>query len=150
MYATSQYKHWLRLRLGLGVVLYLLGLQPLQAERSTDRDETLGEQQQLVRDLIAAETQQLQTASTAKATPIKAQKSVVDGEPDVVLHAVYGVGQRLVAEVAFRGESYLYLRGQVWPLGDPQGRSQLRLLELSSRCVRLAHKEQHFDACISP
>lgn len=136
------------LRLGLGVALCLCSFMPLQAEEHSGQD--LAEQQQLVRDLIAAENQLLQTPKAVKAMPIKTSKTPIYAGPDLVLRAVYGVGQRLVAEVSFRGESYLYLRGQSWPMGDPQGRSQLRLLEISSRCVRLAHKEQHFDACVSP
>lgn len=131
-------------RLGLSLTLWLF----IQSSDSYAED-ALQAQQQIVRDLILAETQQLQTQQALPTKPKAQIPSVFEG-PDLVLHALYGVGQRLMAEVSFKGVGYLYLRGQHWPLGDQQGRSQLRLLDISSRCISLAHKEQHFDACVSP
>lgn len=147
MYEISLQKKSLKVGVALG--LSFLSLMQSQAYAHSQVDESLQEQQQLVMDLILAESQQLK-APQARSKTLSVQKSPVFDGPELVLRALYGVGQRLMAEVSFRGESYLYLRGQTWPMGDPQGRSQLRLLEISSRCVRLAHKEHHFDACVSP
>lgn len=132
--------------LTLGVGICLVSWLPTAAPATAE----IAQQQQVVRELMALENQQLQApqrAATAAITANPASTPNFEG-PDLILHAVYGVGQRLIAEVTFRGRSYLYLRGQAWPLGDPQGRSQLRLIEISSRCVRLVQKEQSFDACV--
>ena len=133
--------------LTLGISFCLLSWLPTAAQATAE----IAQQQQVVRELIALENQQLQApqrTATAAITTHPINKMPNFEGPDLILHAVYGVGQRLIAEVTFRGRNYLYLRGQAWPLGDTQGRSQLRLIEISSRCVRLAQKEQSFDACV--
>lgn len=104
----------------------------------------------LVLDLMQQENQRL--ASLAS-TPIKEIRPLVakhDVLDNLALKAMYGVGQNILAEVSFNGSSYLYLRGQVWPIGDETGKSQLRLLSMSSRCILLAHKEQQHNLCVIP
>lgn len=107
-------------------------------------------EQQLILDLIQAENARLAQPKTEPSVRPATKEVVVYEGPDLVLKAMYGVDTRILAEVSFRGETYLYLRGQVWPLGDQQGRSQLRLISMSARCIQVAHKEEHFDACVLP
>lgn len=137
MYAISRY-----------VLLVLL----CSAHTYVYADTDLQKQQQFIRDLINAENQQLQAPQSTQAAVQKhaSTKTVNYEGPELSLHALYGVEPRLVAEVTFRGQEYLYLRGQTWPMGDAQGRSQLRLVSLSARCIRVAYKDQHFDACVLP
>lgn len=104
----------------------------------------------LVLDLMQQEGQRLALLAS---NPIKETRPLVlsnDVLDKLVLNAMYGVGQNVLAEVNFNGSTYLYLRGQVWPIGDEAGKSQLRLLSMSSRCVRLAHKEQQHNLCVIP
>lgn len=131
---------------------YLLLVLLCSVHTYTYADSDLKEHQRLIRDLINAENQQLQAPqSTQTAVQKQAPTKTVSYEgPELSLHALYGVEPRLVAEVTFRGQEYLYLRGQTWPMGDAQGRSQLRLVNLSARCIRVAYKDQHFDACVLP
>ena len=103
---------------------------------------------QLVLDLIRAENEQLQPSS---AQPKRNHPVLVKEDYEgsrLVLHAMYGVGKRVIAEVSFEGQLYLYLRGQSWPIGDQQGRSGLRLVSMSTNCVQLARQEEVFDACV--
>lgn len=122
------------------------------AQTSDEIKETdaLPAQQQLVRDLIELENQRLTQPLAARRS--QNQSSAVSpmaySGVDLVLKAMYGVDKRILAEVSFRGKPYLYLRGQAWPIGDSQGQSQLRLLSMSSGCIRLAHKEEQFSACV--
>lgn len=110
----------------------------------------VAEQQQLVLDLIQAENERLTQVKPISSTA-QTTKAVMTYEgPDLVLHAMYGVGKRILAEVSFRGVNYLYLHGHTWPLGDQQGRSQLRLVGIGAHCIQLAHKEEQFDACVLP
>ena len=105
---------------------------------------------QLVLDLIRAENEQLQPSVTQEKrnNTVLLKKEYED--PELILHAMYGVGKRVIAEVSFEGQLYLYLRGQHWPIGDQQGRSGLRLVSMSTNCVQLALQEEVFDACLLP
>lgn len=63
------------------------------------------------------------------------------------LVAIYGVGNRLLAEITWKGQSYVYLKGQPSPVGR-NSHASLRLQTLSSRCATLRDDEQRFELCL--
>ncbi len=64
------------------------------------------------------------------------------------LQAIYGVGQRLLAEVTWQGQSYVYLKGQALPPGRKADASTLRLKSISARCVALQGPDRLFELCL--
>lgn len=104
----------------------------------------------LVLDLMQQEGQRLALLASTPIKEIRPSALNNDVLDNLALNAMYGVGQNVLAEINFNGSTYLYLRGQVWPIGDETGKSQLRLLSMSSRCVLLAHKEQQHNLCVIP
>lgn len=108
--------------------------------QSTNSEQTLD--QLRVVELMRQETEKLLQPHPSKSPGPSAQT------PDETPHlrAIYGVGQRLLAEVHWQGQDYLYLKGQAWPLGHTQ--NQLRLVKLAGRCITLAHQEQTHHVCI--
>lgn len=111
------------------------------------------EQTLLVKELMLSESEHLVTPrpmvkgeKTSPTQHVSTQKEA----PTLTLKAMYGVGKRIAAEVDFDGKSYVYLRGQTWPVGDEVGRSQLRLLAMTSRCIEVARQEEVFTACVVP
>lgn len=104
----------------------------------------------LVLELMQQEEQRLTSLSSAAIKDIRPLNVTHDALDSLTLNAMYGVGQNVLAEVNFNGRTYLYLRGQVWPIGDETGQTQLRLLSMSKRCVLLAHKEQQHHLCVMP
>lgn len=112
------------------------------------QDQTL-----LVKELMLSESEHLMTPrSTVKEEKTSSTQNTLMQKETLVptLKAMYGVGKRIAAEVDFDGKSYVYLRGQTWPVGDKAGRSQLRMLAMTSRCVEMAYQEQMFTACVVP
>lgn len=128
----------------LAIVFFIA---PLTYAEPTD----IQEQKQRVVELMEQESQRLSLSPATRAL-------IVDPTPaptlkpnlNLNLHAMYGVGSRVLAEVNVNGNTYLYLKGQTWPVGDDSGASQLRLLSMSSRCVLLAHKEAKHNLCLLP
>lgn len=103
----------------------------------------------LVRDLIQKENERLAqgvVGSTVVSTPYTEQAQA--SHPKLI--AMYGVGKKVLAEVDFNGQQYLYVRGQTWPVGDVKGSSQLRLIKMSSRCAHLAFQKTEFNLCVTP
>lgn len=125
----------LSLRWALVVVLGCWG-----AAQSANSEQTLD--QLRVVELMRQETEKLLQPQPSKSSGPSAQT------PDEMPHlrAIYGVGQRLLAEVHWQGQDYLYLKGQAWPLGHTK--NQLRLVKLAGRCITLAHQEQTHHVCI--
>lgn len=99
---------------------------------------------QTVKQLMRLESERLLQSATVEKT--SQSKEVTEVAPHLV--AMYGVGKRVVAEVLFNGRSYVYLRGQTWPVGDQVGKNQLRLLSMTSRCVHLAYQQQEHELCV--
>ena len=64
------------------------------------------------------------------------------------LQAIYGVGQRLLAEVSWQGQSYIYLKGQALPAGRKADASTLRLKSISARCIALQGPDRLFESCL--
>lgn len=123
----------------------------LHAEQVVAESETEWETEKiLVLNLMHQEEQRLTSLSSTAINDTRPLNLTHDFSDNLTLHAMYGVGQNVLAEVNFKGKTYLYLRGQVWPIGDETGQSQLRLLSMSNQCVLLAHKEQQHNLCVIP
>lgn len=132
---------------GLLVFALFLSSSLVQSMSEISTTEDWEPEVQLVKGLLQAELIQLQGSENASFT-----SESIGGVRIYPAHlkAMYGVGQHILAEVEYNGKSYLYIRGQVWPIGDPGGASQLRLVAMTTRCVELAYKEQLLNACVVP
>lgn len=132
------------------VLCFFLVVHPIHAQESASTEITAQAQEGLVRDLIQQENQRLAQGITGVPTQAGAvlEREIKPQEPELI--AMYGVGKKVLAEVSFKGQPYLYIRGQTWPLGDVNGSSQLRLLSMSSRCTHLAFQKTEFNLCVTP
>ena len=138
------------------------------AERSSDRvspfqghtpvgagNDLLGDQL-LVRELMRLDAEQAAqrlrkgvSSSGAAVLPVAAESATVAAaQQRPVLQAIYGVGQRLVAEVLWQGQSYIYLKGQSLPAGRKADAVTLRLKSISARCIALQGPERLFELCL--
>lgn len=136
------------LRCGLGTLgLLLCFLVQAQPQAESPDFAALAAEAQWVEALLNAELTQL---STKQNRPLSPDAFGGGAHTAIYLKAMYGVGKHVLAEVEHNGKSYVYVRGQVWPIGDQKGLSQLRLLSMSTRCVELAYKEQTLSACVVP
>ena len=98
-----------------------------------------------VLELMRSEQQQLQ--ARLKPAELHDANHLATTQPQALaLNALYGVGQRLMAEVHFNGQDYMYLNGQPWPIGA-HSQHQLRLITISGSCVKLAYKDQPHTLC---
>ncbi len=68
------------------------------------------------------------------------------GTDSLYLKAMYGVGKRLLAEVHWNGQDYVYLNGHTWPLGQAQ--KSLRLIRMAGRCITLGLQETQHQLCV--
>ena len=106
-----------------------------------------------VRELMQLEIEQAlqrQRKSAAGAGPAQsgagARARQEPGAPR--LQAIYGVGQRLLAEVLWKGSSYIYLNGQLQPAGRKSETDVPRLKSISERCVTLQGSGRVFELCL--
>ncbi|WP_298050238.1 hypothetical protein [uncultured Paenalcaligenes sp.] len=116
-----------------------------------DASSVWAEQSHLVRDLMRLEAEKLVAPSPVQKETSQLSSHInSDGPPQLYLRAMYGVGQRILAEVDFNGKTYLYLKGQTWPVGGELEPDQLRLVAMTAQCIELAYKEQSMKACVTP
>ncbi|HEU0230572.1 MAG TPA: hypothetical protein VFR20_08365 [Burkholderiaceae bacterium] len=109
----------------------------------------------LVRELMRLETrlalrqarQRAQAAET-HGTPTSAATS---SDLDLELQAIYGVGNKLLAQVRHNERTLIYLRGSALPVGvkDAAGNQAFRLVGLSGTCVQLAREAVSHTLCLT-
>lgn len=128
-----------------------LGFKPVFALQD-DGPSVWVEQSYLVRDLMRLEAEKLAAPSSVRKMTSQASSPSTNSDvpPQLFLKAMYGVGQRILAEVDFNGKTYLYLKGQTWPVGGELEPDQLRLVAMTAQCIELAYKEQSMKACVTP
>jgi hypothetical protein len=66
------------------------------------------------------------------------------------LVAIYGVGQKLLAEVTVGTQPYVYMRGQALPVGVKSGASAYLLRGISGSCVQLERSDEAHTLCMRP
>lgn len=66
------------------------------------------------------------------------------------LVALYGVGKKLLAEVAIGGQAHVYMRGQPLPVGAKAGPSTYLLRGMSGSCVHLERGGEEHTLCLNP
>lgn len=71
------------------------------------------------------------------------------GSDTLRLVGIYGVGQRLFAEVRDGGHRLLFLRGHVSPVGRNAEVEGLRLKAMAGSCVHLQRHEEETVLCLS-
>lgn len=128
---------------------------PPASQAASVQNELLGDQM-LVRELMRLDAEQAalrlrkgtsSAAGGAVMTPMP-QVRGGSGQPRPKLQAIYGVGQRLLAEVSWQGQSYIYLKGQTLPAGRKADASTLRLKSISARCIALQGPDRLFESCL--
>lgn len=82
----------------------------------------------------------------AKERPAGAGGAMSD---ELKLLGIYGVGQRLFAEIRSGRQRYLYLRGQPHPVGHAAAHDGYRLKSLAGSCVRLLRSDEETELCLS-
>ncbi|MDS1141891.1 hypothetical protein RE432_15725 [Pusillimonas sp. SM2304] len=66
------------------------------------------------------------------------------------LVALYGVGKKLLAEVAIGGQAHVYMRGQPLAVGAKAGPSTYLLRGMSGSCVHLERGGEAHTLCLNP
>lgn len=110
-----------------------------------------------VRELMRLEAEQARDAMRARRSGSnpdfhssrgagQAQASAGDASPR--LAGIYGVGQRLFAEVRTASRAWLFLKGQSLPLGHDERSAEFRLKDLSGSCVRLERNGDELALCL--
>ena len=128
---------------------------PATVQAASVQNELLGDQM-LVRELMRLDAEQA-ALRLRKGTSSAAGGTVMTPTPQLrgdsgqlrpKLQAIYGVGQRLLAEVSWQGQSYIYLKGQALPAGRKADASTLRLKSISARCIALQGPDRLFESCL--
>jgi len=65
------------------------------------------------------------------------------------LTGIYGVGNRLFAEVRSGDRVYLFRNGMAMPVGRAASDSPFRLKEVAGACVRLQQQDDEMELCLS-
>lgn len=126
-----------------------------QSPPAVDTDH-LADDQMLVRDLMRAEaalalrTMRDERVSAHRVPQGRAlvpdRKPPSSGRP--ALQGIYGVGKRLLAEVQWQGETYIYLNGRALPVGRVAENNVYLLQAIQSRCVQLARGDTRVTLCL--
>lgn len=118
----------------------------------------LAAEQMAVRELMRLET----SAALHRARRQQASRQQPGGDISVAvasaqtgnlaLVAIYGVGKKLLARVVQGSKTYVYMRGQVLPVGiQPRhSKSVFRLQGMSSGCVELRRNGDSRTLCLHP
>lgn len=129
-------QNWAAVINTFSLLLFLPSLVIGSSSFETDRQQ--------VHELMRLETEQLlQRSSVANSKTSESPQTNL-----LRLKAIYGVGKRVLAEVHWNGQDYLYLKGQTWPLGNGSS-APLRLIEMTGRCITLAQKDQTHQLCVA-
>lgn len=123
---------------------------------SSPFQQALGKDQMLVRELMRLDAEmalsrlQKGFSNGSQETPQAVPTDQIQGRSrsDPRLVAIYGVGQQLLAEVSWEGQSYVFLKGKAAPVGR-NAAVTLRLKSLNSRCATLQEKDQRFELCLN-
>ena len=116
----------------------------------------LPKDQMLVRELMRLDAElalsrlqkTLSNASKETQQVSSRERNQGEGRSDPRLVAIYGVGQQLLAEVSWYGQSYVFLKGRAGPVGRNSAVT-LRLKSLNPRCATFEEKEQRFELCLN-
>lgn len=71
---------------------------------------------------------------------------LADDQPQV--QAIYGVGSQLYAQILHRGQSMIFAKGLLRPVGASAGQGSYRLLGITGRCVRLKVEQTEHTLCV--
>ncbi|MBC2770309.1 hypothetical protein [Pusillimonas minor] len=132
--------------------------QAAQAEQSPPAAATdhLADDQMLVRELMRAEAALALSLMRDERVPVRRAQEGRPLAPDramslvtrPVLQGIYGVGKRLLAEVQWQGETYIYLNGRALPVGRVADPKVYLLQAIQSRCVQLARGDARVTLCL--
>lgn len=121
---------------------------PLEAAPNGEDD--LDWELQSVRELLRRDIQDALRPRASHGRPSPGP-SLLPGAAPVArprLVAMYGVGQRLMAEVHVGGRAFLYVRGQALPVGHAGDPSVYRLRGMNGACVQLERGEDRHSLCL--
>jgi len=145
------------------------GLPPVQETPAHDEEppshdlkslqnvkQTLSSTQQTVRELMRLENlQALEEHRARQSTRRPAMSlSVKAGDSASVhglqLHGIYGVGNRMYAEVRSGSQVWRFKKGRAAPVGYPDDRIEaIRLVDVSGTCVHLMRQEKPEVLCLT-
>lgn len=116
----------------------------------------LADDQMLVRELMRAEAALALRLMRDERVPVSRAQEGRPLAPDralsqvtrPVLQGIYGVGKRLLAEVQWQGETYIYLNGRALPVGRVADANTYLLHAIQSRCVQLARADTRVTLCL--
>jgi hypothetical protein len=123
-----------------------------RARATPSQAEALEFEQISVRELMRLDSALALSQARTKLQGLKgSQHGVVPGgETSPRLQAIYGVGKKLAAEVRVGAATYLYMRGQPFPVGQRNADESVFVLrEMSSSCVRLERRSQQLNLCLA-
>lgn len=130
----------------------LLAAMAGRARATPSQAPTLEFDQMSVRELMRLDSALALSQTKAKLQGQKdTQGSVVLGsEAKPRLQAIYGVGKKLAAEVRVGSATYVYMRGQPFPVGQRHADESLFVLrDISPSCVRLERQAQKLNLCLA-
>lgn len=130
---------------------------PVQNVESTSFQVGLVGDQMTVRELMqidaaqALEQNRARRAGRASVSTLQEGTAVValpQSTARPALKAIYGVGQRLLAEVQWQGRTYVYLKGHALPVGRKAEKNIYALRSIAARCVILRRDDAEIELCL--
>lgn len=130
----------------------LLAAMAGRARATPSQAEALEFEQMSVRELMRLDSALALSQTRAKLQGSKGSQSsaVLSGETSPRLQAIYGVGKKLAAEVRVGSATYVYIRGQPFPVGQRRADESVFVLrDMNTSCVRLERQSQELNLCLA-
>lgn len=130
----------------------LLATMAGRARATESQAETLEFEQMSVRELMRLDSALALSQTKAKLQGSKGLQgsAVLGGETSPRLQAIYGVGKKLAAEVRVGSATYVYMRGQPFPVGQRRADESVFVLrDMNTSCVRLERQSQELNLCLA-
>lgn len=136
------------------MLLLVPGLCFCTAVQALPQIDGLDLEQMSVRELMRLDAEQalrIARGRTAGAShPGRPERIVRSMKAEPRLSAIYGVGQRLIAEVVVDDVTYLYRNGQALPVGVAPSEEVLLLQKISASCIDLKNAQSAHHLCLRP
>ena len=136
----------------LGMLGVLLVVMANQARAVPSQADALELEQMSVRELMRLDSALAlsQTRSKLQGAKNPSVEYLPTDEERPRVQAIYGVGRKLAAEVRIGSATYVYMRGQPFPVGQRVAdESGFVLRDINSTCVRLQRKSQELNLCLA-
>lgn len=88
--------------------------------------------------------------SRHKATPAADSQGMPAQSGSLRLVAIYGVGNKLLAEVHIGSKPHVYVRGKALPVGVSASPAAFQLRGITGSCIQLERRDEAHTLCLHP